>query len=144
MRTDSNHAGAKKARPAVKNKKQGLPSRLTTASEKKRSEKETMPCRITIRLTPEQLRKVEAAASAKGHKPSSYCRLVILGRKVTDLSPETRKFRQTLVNGGNNLNQLLRHMNQAGASKSDIKEAMELIAWFKQLKSFTNSKTSLV
>ncbi len=144
MRTDSNHAGAKKARPAVKNKKQGLPSRLTTASEKKRSEKETMPCRITIRLTPEQLRKVEAAASAKGHKPSSYCRLVILGRKVTDLSPETRKFRQALVNGGNNLNQLLRHMNQAGASKSDIKEAMELIAWFKQLKSFTNSKTSLV
>ena len=144
MRTDSNHAGAKKARPAVKNKKQGLPSRLTTASEKKRSEKETMPCRITIRLTPEQLRKVEAAASAKGHKPSSYCRLVILGRKVTDLSPETRKFRQALVNGGNNLNQLLRHMNQAGASTSDIKEAMELIAWFKQLKSFTNSKTSLV
>ena len=144
MRTDSNHAGAKKARPAVKNKKQGLPSRLTTASEKKRSEKETMPCRITIRLTPEQLRKVEAAASAKGHKPSSYCRLVILGRKVTDLSPETRKFRQALVNGGNNLNQLLRHINQAGASKSDIKEAMELIAWFKQLKSFTNSKTSLV
>lgn len=144
MNAQSNHAGAKKARPVVKNKKQVLPSHLTTAAEKKRSEKETMPCRITIRLTPEQLQKVEAAASAKGHKPSSYCRLVILGRKVTDLSPETRKFRQALVNGGNNLNQLVRHMNQAGASKSDIKEVMELIAWFKQLKSFTNSKTSLV
>lgn len=144
MNAQSNHAGAKKVRPAVKNKKQVLPSHLTTAAEKKRSERETMPCRITIRLTPEQLQKVEAAASAKGHKPSSYCRLVILGRKVTDLSPETRKFRQALVNGGNNLNQLVRHMNQAGASKSDIKEVMELIAWFKQLKSFTNSKTSSV
>lgn len=144
MRTDSNHAGAKRSHPAVKNKKQALPSHLTTAAEKKRSEKETMPCRITIRLTPEQLQKVETAARAKGHKPSSYCRLVILGRKVTDLSPETRKFRQALVNGGNNLNQLVRHMNQVGASKSDIKEVMELIAWFKQLKSFTNSKTSSV
>lgn len=144
MRTDSNHAGTKRSHPAVKNKKQVLPSHLTTAAEKKRSEKETMPCRITIRLTPEQLQKVETAARAKGHKPSSYCRLVILGRKVTDLSPETRKFRQALVNGGNNLNQLMRHMNQVGASKSDIKEVMELIAWFKQLKSFTNSKTSSV
>jgi hypothetical protein len=122
MGTVSNHAGAKKARPAVKNKKKALPSHLTSAADKKRSEKETMPCRITVRLTPEQLRKVEVAASAKGHKPSSYCRLVILGRKVTDLSPETRQFRQALINGGNNLNQLVRHMNQMGASKSDIKE----------------------
>lgn len=133
MRTDSNHAGAKRSRPAVKNKKQVLPSHLTTAAEKKHSGKETMPCRITIRLTPEQLQKVETAAKAKGHKPSAYCRLTILGRKVTDLSPETRKFRQALVNGGNNLNQLVRHMNQTGASKNDIKEVMELIAWFKQL-----------
>lgn len=141
MGTVSNHAGAKKARPAVKNKKKALPSHLTSAADKKRSEKETMPCRITVRLTPEQLRKVEVAASAKGHKPSSYCRLVILGRKVTDLSPETRQFRQALINGGNNLNQLVRHMNQMGASKSDIKEVKELIDWFKKLKSSTNSKT---
>ena len=139
----SNPAGAKKARPAVKNKKQALPSHLTSAADKKRSERETMPCRITVRLTPEQLRKVEEAARAKGHKPSSYCRLVILGRKVTDLSPETRKFRQALINEGNNLNQLVRHMNQMGASKSDIKEVKELIDWFKKLKSSTNSNKQL-
>ena len=57
--------------------------------------KMTMPCRITIRLTEEQMKQVANNAALKGHKPSAYCRQVILGRKVRDLSPDTRSFRQT-------------------------------------------------
>lgn len=97
-----------------------------------------MPSRITIRFTDEQMKKIGEAAKAKGHKPSSYCRNVILGRKVTDISPETRKFRQALVNGGNNLNQLVRHMNQSGANEKDLADVKEVIDWFKQLKTSIN------
>ena len=97
--------------------------------------KTTMPCRITIRLTEEQMKQVANIAAMKGHKPSAYCRQVILGRKVRDLSPDTRSYRQALTNMGNNLNQLVRHMNANGANKSDIAKAMSLIADIKQLKS---------
>ena len=89
--------------------------------------KMTMPCRITIRLTEEQMKQVA--------NNSAYCRQVILGRKVRDLSPDTRSYRQTLTNLGNNLNQLVRHMNTNGSNKSDIAKAMSLITDIKQLKS---------
>ena len=88
--------------------------------------KMTMPCRITIRLTEEQMKQVANNAALKGHKPSAYCRQVILGRKVRDLSPDTRSYRQTLTNLGNNTN---------GSNKSDIAKAMSLITDIKQLKS---------
>ena len=97
--------------------------------------KMTMPCRITIRLTEEQMKQVANNAALKGHKPSAYCRQVILGRKVRDLSPDTRSYRQTLTNLGNNLNQVVRHMNTNGSNKSDIAKAMSLITDIKQLKS---------
>ena len=130
---------AQKKSATVKSKDGSKPSHLTTATEKKQvGARVTMPSRITIRFTTEQMQKIGDAAKAKGHKPSSYCRNVILGRKVTDISQETRKFRQALVNGGNNLNQLVRHMNQSGASEKDIAEVMELIGWFKKLKASIN------
>lgn len=99
-----------KARTATKlsaKKKSDKPSHLTKAiAIKQVQERVTMPCRITIRFTEEQMKAVLEAARIKGYKPSAYCRLVLLGRKVVDVSPETKKFRQTLVNGGNNLNQI--------------------------------------
>ena len=97
--------------------------------------KMTMPCRITIRLTEEQMKLVANNAALKGHKPSAYCRQVILGRKVRDLSPDTRSYRQTLTNLGNNLNQLVRHMNTNGSNKNDIAKAMAMVTDIKQLKS---------
>lgn len=111
------------------------PTTKSTRQEKVVEPKATMPCRITIRLTEEQMQQITHNAALKGYKPSAYCRQVILGRKVRDLSPETRKYRQTLINLGNNLNQLVRHMNASGAVKSDIAQAMSLIADIKQLKS---------
>lgn len=92
--------------------------------------KMTMPCRITIRLTEEQMKLVANNAAQKGHKPSA-----ILGRKVRDLSPDTRSYRQTLTNLGNNLNQLVRHMNTNGSNKNDIAKAMAMVTDIKQLKS---------
>lgn len=130
---------AQKKGATVKNKNGRKPSHLTRATEKKQVEARiTMPSRITIRFTKDQMKKIGEAAKVKGHKPSSYCRNVILGRKVTDISPETRKFRQALVNGGNNLNQLVRHMNQAGANEKDLADVKEVIDWFKQLKASIN------
>lgn len=115
------------------------PSHLTKATAIKQvQERVTMPCRITIRFTEEQMKAVLEAARIKGYKPSAYCRLVLLGRKVVDVSPETKKFRQTLVNGGNNLNQIAKHMNEAGASKKDFDDLHALIDWFKRLKAAIN------
>lgn len=103
----STNKPAQKKSATVKNKDGCKPSHLTRATEKKQVEaRVTMPSRITIRFTDEQMKKIGEAAKAKGHKPSSYCRNVILGRKVTDISPETRKFRQALVNGATTLTSL--------------------------------------
>lgn len=135
----STNKPAQKKCDTVKNKDGCKPSHLTRATEKKQVEaRVTMPSRITIRFTEEQMKKIGEAAKSKGHKPSSYCRNVILGRKVTDISPERRQFRQALVNGGNNLNQLVRHMNQSGANEKDLADVKEVIDWFKQLKTSIN------
>ena len=47
----------------------------------------------------------------------------------------TRSYRQTLTNLGNNLNQLVRHMNTNGSNKNDIAKAMAMVTDIKQLKS---------
>ena len=108
--------------------------RKKTTTKSKQQVKAVEP-KMTMRLTEEQMKQVANNAALKGHKPSAYCRQVILGRKVRDLSPDTRSYRQTLTNLGNNLNQLVRHMNTNGSNKSDIAKAMSLITDIKQLKS---------
>ena len=73
-----------------------------------------------------------------GQNTASYCRQIILKRKVKDLSPETREYRNNLIQLGNNLNQIARKINAHGVDEPTMGELRMILDYIRELKEQLN------
>ena len=69
------------------------PSALLKAKARMRKKREPKTYKLSIRFTVAQIAAINHAAKSMGQNTASYCRQIILRRKVEDLSPETREYR---------------------------------------------------
>lgn len=116
------------------------PSTLRNMSKAQKSPQELMNYRLKIRFTEQQKAYIDAAAKAVGMKKTEYCRARILGHRIRDMTPETRKFRLVIANGCNNINQIARNLNRSGVTSDTFSQVKAMLEWFRQLKENSNNE----
>jgi len=115
------------------------PSALLKAKAEKRRKREPKTYKMSIRFTTGQIAGISQAAKAMGQNMASFCRQIILKKKVKDLSPETREFRNNLIQIGNNLNQIARKLNAHGVDEPTMSELRMTLDYIRELKEQLNS-----
>lgn len=113
-------------------------SALIKAKARMRKEREPKTYKLSIRFTPGQISAIRKAARSVGQNTASYCRQIILRRKVKDLSPETREYRNNLIRMGNNLNQIARKLNAHGVDETTMSELGMILNHIRELKEQLN------
>ena len=113
-------------------------SALIKAKARMRKEREPKTYKLSIRFTAGQIAAIRQAAMSVGQNMASYCRQVILKRKVKDLSPETREFRNNLIRMGNNLNQIARKLNMHGVDEPTMDELRMTLDYIREQKEQLN------
>lgn len=115
------------------------PSALLKAKAEKRKKREPKTYKLSIRFTAEQIAVIGQAAKSMGHNMASYCRQIILKKKIKDMSPETREYRNNLIQMGNNLNQIARKLNAHGVDEPTMNELRLILNDVRELKEQLNS-----
>ena len=114
------------------------PSALLKAKTGMRKKREPKTYKLSIRFTVAQIAAINQAAKSMGQNTASYCRQIILRRKVKDLSPETREYRNNLIRMGNNLNQIARKLNAHGVDETTMSELGMILNYIRELKEQLN------
>ena len=114
------------------------PSALLKAKAGMRKKREPKTYKLSIRFTVAQIAAINQAAKSMGQNTASYCRQIILRRKVKDISPETREYRNNLIRMGNNLNQIARKLNSHGVDESTMSELGMILNHIRKLKEQLN------
>ncbi len=114
------------------------PSALLKAKAEMRKKREPKTYKLSIRFTVGQITAINQAAKSMGQNTASYCRHIILKRKVKDLSPETREYRNNLIQLGNNLNQIARKINAHGVDEPTMGELRMILDYIRELKEQLN------
>lgn len=114
------------------------PSALLKAKTGMRKKREPKTYKLSIRFTVAQIAAINLAAKSMGQNTASYCRQIILRRKVKDLSPETREYRNNLIRMGNNLNQIARKLNAHGVDETTMSELGMILNHIRELKEQLN------
>ena len=115
------------------------PSALLKAKAGMRKKREPKTYKLSIRFTVAQIAAINLAAKSMGQNTASYCRQIILRRKVKDLSPETREYRNNLIRMGNNLNQIARNLNAHGVNETTMSELGMILNHIRELKEQLNN-----
>lgn len=89
---------------------------------------------LYVRLTPEEMRKVDLKAGETGQSRSDVVRAALFRLKLKDNSPERLELRKNLIRACGNLNQCMKHLNTYGYEQSYMKKALEIIDWFHELR----------
>lgn len=68
---------------------------------------------VKVRFNDEEFEQLSALCAAAGRKPGTYCRLKALEQdtQLMQIPPEFKQLRGDLGRIGNNLNQLVHHLN---------------------------------
>lgn len=119
------------------------PSALLKAKTGMRKKREPKTYKLSIRFTVAQIAAINLAAKSMGQNTASYCRQIILKRKVKDLSPETREYRNNLIRMGNNLNQIARKLNAHGVDETTMSELGMILNYIRELKRVVSSNLAL-
>ena len=119
------------------------PSALLKAKTGMRKKREPKTYKLSIRFTVAQIAAINQAAKSMGQNTASYCRQIILRRKVKDLSPETREYRNNLIRMGNNLNQIARKLNAHGVDETTMSELGMILNYIRELKRVVSSNLAL-
>lgn len=114
------------------------PSALLKAKAEMHKKREPKTYKLSIRFTVGQISAINQAAKSMGQNTASYCRQIILKRKVKDLSPETREYRNNLIQLGNNLNQIARKINAHGVDEPTMGELRMILDYIRELKEQLN------
>lgn len=120
--------------------KKFMPSALRNINKSQKSSDELMSYRLKIRFTEQQKAFIDAAAKSFGMKKTEYCRALILGHRIRDMTQETRKFRLIIANGCNNINQIAWNLNRSGLTEDTYSQVIAMLDWFRQLKENSNKE----
>lgn len=113
-------------------------NRPSTLSNRKRrnDQADNLGAKITFRLTAEEAAELREKSANRGLTLSNYCRLVILRRKVPDLSAETLDSIRKLIGMANNLNQIAHYVNTRREIDQWVAQSIkELLSEVKKTKS---------
>lgn len=114
-----------------------MENRKPSALSKQRANQLVKPPRteiMNVRLTLEEMRKVDLKAKETGRSRSDVVRAAIFRLKLKDTSPERLELRKNLIRACGNLNQCMKHLNTHGFELSYVKKALEIIDWFHELR----------
>lgn len=94
---------------------------------KSNNPEENLTERITFRLTFAEKNLLALKAQERGLKLSLLCRLIVMRRKISDHSPQTRQWFRDLVGMKNNLNQLAHYANTIKGIDDWVLDAIRFI-----------------
>lgn len=89
---------------------------------------------LVVRLTDDEMSRLESKARDLNLTRSEYCRAMVLGHRIRDKTPETRELTQHLIRGCGNLNQFQHYLNAHGKDDVTARKIKDIIDWFHQLR----------
>ena len=119
------------------------PSVLSRVREN-RVQKASRTQNLVVRLTEDEMKLVAEKALQLNVTRSEYCRRVILGHRIRDKTPETRKLHQHLIRGCGNLNQYQKYLNTYGYDDATAQKIKDIIDWFHKLRNNHINKEDIV
>lgn len=114
-----------------------VPSQLLKSNDRRRK-RLTKGRMVGFRVDDAEFDIIRNKAQSYGLKVATYCRECSMGHRVVDKSEETRRFRNAIIHGLNNLNQIAAHLNRKGL---DDKMVVELEALLSKIKEEINNGT---